>query len=82
MTNKNKLAYVTYQSFPAETANSLQSITNIVELSKQGIDVELVFPKRENTCSDDIVKLKNFYKISPKWHFVFILCNIIKINGI
>ena len=57
MTNKNKLAYVTYQSFPAETANSLQSITNIVELSKQGIDVELVFPKRENTCSDDIVKL-------------------------
>ena len=60
MTNKNKLAYVTYQSFPAETANSLQSITNIVELSKQGIDVELVFPKRENTFSDDIVKLKNF----------------------
>ena len=58
MTNKNKLAYVTYQSFPAETANSLQSITNIVELAKQGIDVELVFPKRENTCSDDIEKLK------------------------
>ena len=40
MTNKNKLAYVTYQSYPAETANSLQSITNIVELAKQGIDAD------------------------------------------
>ncbi len=76
MTNKNKLAYVTYQSFPAETANSLQSITNIVELSKQGIDVELVFPKRENTCSDDIVKLKNFYNFETSFKVTMLKHNL------
>ena len=76
MTNKNKLAYVTYQSFPAETANSLQSITNIVELAKQGIDVELVFPKRENTCSDDIEKLKNFYNFETSFKVTMLKHNL------
>ena len=63
MSNKfnNKLVYLTYQSFPAETANSLQTITSIVEMVNQDVDIELVFPDREKTSSDDIQELKRYY---------------------
>ena len=60
MNSKNRLAYVTYQSFPADTANSLQTITNIIELTRLGVNVELVFPERDITCSDNLEKLKEF----------------------
>ena len=58
---KTNLKYITYQSFPSETANSLQTITNILEMAKQGNDIELIFPDREKNSSDNINKLKNFY---------------------
>tara|TARA_B100000282_G_scaffold11172_1_gene7945 strand:- start:3020 stop:4168 length:1149 start_codon:yes stop_codon:yes gene_type:complete len=63
MSNKfnNKLVYLTYQSFPAETANSLQTITSIVEMVNQDVDIELIFPDREKTSSDDIQELKSYY---------------------
>ena len=63
MSNKfnNKLVYLTYQSFPAETANSLQTITSIVEMVNQDVDIELIFPDREKTSSDDIQVLKRYY---------------------
>ena len=63
MSNKfnNKLVYLTYQSFPAETANSLQTITSIVEMVNQDVDIELIFPDREKTSSDDIQELKRYY---------------------
>ena len=56
-----KLAYVTYQTFPADTANSLQTITNIVEMSNQGLDVELIFPDRDRKSSQNIEDLKEYY---------------------
>ena len=59
--SKHKIIYLTYQSFPSETANSLQTITNILEMAKQGNDIELIFPDREKNSSDNINKLKNFY---------------------
>ena len=43
----NKICYLTYQSFPSETANSLQTISNINYLIKNNIDVDLIFPLRE-----------------------------------
>ena len=63
MSNKfnNKLVYLTYQSFPAETANSLQTITSIVEMVNQDVDIELIFPDREKASSDDIQELKRYY---------------------
>ena len=57
----NKLIYLTYQNFPANTANSLQTITNVVELTRQGIDVTLIFPDRMCNSSDDINLLKKYY---------------------
>ena len=44
MSEINKIIYVTYQSFPANTANSLQTISNIKYFIKNGVDVNLVFP--------------------------------------
>ena len=44
---KSELNYVTYQTFPAKTANSLQTITNIKYLIRNGIKVKLYFPMRE-----------------------------------
>ena len=49
-----KISYITYQSFPAETANSIQTISNILELVKQGHEVSLVFPDREQNSSDEL----------------------------
>ena len=40
---KSELNYVTYQTFPDKTANSLQTITNIKYLIRNGIKVNLYF---------------------------------------
>ena len=36
---KSELNYVTYQTFPAKTANSLQTITNIKYLIRNGTKI-------------------------------------------
>ena len=59
MGNIKSLFYVTYQSFPADTANSIQTISNIKYFLKNGIDVTLFFPLRENNSSDDLEIIKN-----------------------
>ena len=59
----NSLIYLTYQSFPAETANSQQTISNIKYLVKRGMDVSLYFPLREKNSTDDITKIQKFYGI-------------------
>jgi glycosyltransferase involved in cell wall biosynthesis len=60
MINK-ELIYITYQTFPAETANSLQTISNIKYLANNNVTVSLLFPLREKDSTDDIETLKKFY---------------------
>jgi hypothetical protein len=62
------LNYVTYQSFPAETANSLQTISQIQEFVKQGLNVNLYFPLREQNSSGDKNKLFEFYEVKNKFN--------------
>ena len=62
MRNEKKISYITYQTFPAETANSLQTISNIKYLSRNGFNVELVFPLRSINSSDDLNIIRDFYK--------------------
>ena len=62
-----KICYLTYQSFPSETANSLQTISNINYLIKNNMDVDLIFPLREVTSTDEWKCLKDFYSI--KYNF-------------
>ena len=61
---KSELNYVTYQTFPAKTANSLQTITNIKYLIRNGIKVNLYFPMRERESSDNLSEIQNFYQIN------------------
>ena len=58
------LNYVTYQTFPAETANSLQTISNIKYLIRNDVSVSLYFPLRDKQSTADIKILQNFYQIT------------------
>jgi glycosyltransferase involved in cell wall biosynthesis len=58
---QQNICYLTYQSFPSETANSLQTISNIKYLVKNGATVELIFPLREKRSSDSLEKIKEHY---------------------
>ena len=61
------LKYVTYQTFPAKTANSLQTISNIKYLINNNVNVELYFPLRERQSSDSLAILQAEYKFSEKF---------------
>tara|TARA_Y100000748_G_scaffold292099_1_gene280257 strand:- start:1666 stop:2790 length:1125 start_codon:yes stop_codon:yes gene_type:complete len=73
---QQEICYLTYQSFPAETANSLQTISNIKYLVKNGADVELIFPLREKGSSESLEKIKEYYstkesfKVTGVKHFL------------
>jgi glycosyltransferase involved in cell wall biosynthesis len=56
-----ELIYITYQTFPAETANSLQTMSNIKYLVNNNVNVSLFFPLREKRSTDDVETLKRFY---------------------
>ena len=57
------LTYITYQTFPAETANSLQTISNIKYFVKNGFKVSLYFPLRDKSSSDNIDKISEYYSV-------------------
>ena len=63
-----KLIYVTYQTFPANTANSLQTISNIAFLNKNKCDIDLYFPLREKTSSGDYTTISNYYSVDTKFN--------------
>ena len=42
----NKLIYLTYQTFPADNANSIQTISTLKYFVRSGLNVELIFPIR------------------------------------
>ena len=67
MVKNKKLAYVTYQTFPADTANSLQTISNIIEMANQGIIVELIFPNRDVNSTQNIEDLKKYYNFKQNF---------------
>ena len=45
----------------ADTANSLQTISNISYLSRNNCNVSLVFPLREKQSTESLKELQNFY---------------------
>ena len=60
-----KLNYVTYQTFPAQTANSLQTISNIKYLIKNGVEINLYFPLREEQSSSELKSLQDLFLSHP-----------------
>ncbi len=61
------LKYITYQTFPAETANSLQTISHIKYFVKNGFEVSLYFPLREKSSSDNIDKINEYYSADEEF---------------
>ena len=57
----NDITYITYQTFPAHTANSLQTISVIKYMARNNKKVKLIFPDRSFSSNDDINDLQNFY---------------------
>jgi len=67
MLNNKILNYITYQTFPAETANSQQTISNLKYLSRKDITVKLFFPLREKSSNAELIALQNFYEFNEKF---------------
>ena len=61
MTNIRRISYITYQSFPSEKANTIQTISNIKYFVKAGIEVALYFPLREKESNSDLTHIQNVY---------------------
>ena len=73
---RKSLTYITYQTFPADTANSIQTISNIKYLIKNGLNVKLYFPLREETSDSNIDELKKFYSIDEEFESVGLKHNL------
>ena len=59
---------MTYQTFPAETANSIQTISLIKNCVKIGLDIKLIFPNRSINSSDNIEELQKFYDFQEDFY--------------
>ncbi len=66
----NKIVYITYQTFPADTANSLQTISNIKYFIKNKTKVDLFFPLRSPESSSEIRVLQDFYDFTENFNCV------------
>ncbi len=64
--DEKKICYITYQTFPANTANSQQTISNIKYLIRNGCHVNLVFPLREIQSSSETSALREQYGFNEK----------------
>ena len=58
---KKILHYITYQTFPADTANSLQTISNLKYFVLNNYEVSLYFPLREKDSSGDLETIQKKY---------------------
>ena len=58
-----KIHYITYQTFPSEKANTIQTIENLRNLNKEGVKVDLIYPLRDKNSTDNLSILKDYYSI-------------------
>tara|TARA_B100000575_G_scaffold292213_1_gene300012 strand:- start:838 stop:1983 length:1146 start_codon:yes stop_codon:yes gene_type:complete len=71
----SNLKYITYQSFPSNKANTIQTIDNLKYL-KKFFNIEVIFPIREKESSDNLQLLSSVYgningiKFNGKNHFL------------
>ena len=66
---KSKIIYLTYQTFPSDTANTIQTIDNAKYICRSGHEIIIVFPLRSKFSSDNIEKLKKHYRFDEDIKF-------------
>ena len=70
------ISYITYQTFPSEKANTIQTIENLKYLKRKGINIELIYPLREKNSTSSVSEIKKYYqfdeeiKLIGKKHFL------------
>ena len=70
------ISYITYQTFPSEKANTIQTIENLKYLKRKGINIELIYPLREKNSTSSVSEIKKYYqfdeeiKLIAKKHFL------------
>ena len=57
-----KLTYLTYQSFPSNKANTIQTISNLKYISRKDVDVDLIYPDREDNSDDNLREIQTYYQ--------------------
>ena len=62
--NINYINYITYQFFPNEKANSLQTINTLNSFVEKGIQVKLIYPDRDKL--KDNKSIDKVYEITLK----------------
>ena len=65
-----KITYLTYQNFPANTANSIQTLKTFKYLSRYKFESKLIFPLREKSSSDNIETLQKHYGFNDNLNIV------------
>ena len=65
-----KITYLTYQNFPANTANSIQTLKTFKYLSRYKFESKLIFPLREKSSSDNIETLQKHYGFDDNLNIV------------
>ena len=58
---EKKLKYITYQTFPAKTANSIQTISTLKHINRLGISTVLIYPLRNQDSSDNLDQIRRHY---------------------
>tara|TARA_B110000444_G_scaffold166109_1_gene155240 strand:+ start:5276 stop:6415 length:1140 start_codon:yes stop_codon:yes gene_type:complete len=71
-----KIVYLTYQSFPADTANSMQTISTIKYFVRKSINVKLVFPDRTNYSTPLLTEIQQYYNIDENFEVVMLKHNL------
>ena len=62
-----QLFYLTYQTFPANTANTIQSIANIKYFVRNSLEVKLFFPLRSKESDSKLENLQKFYDFKEEF---------------
>ena len=73
---KNRIIYLTYQTFPANTANTIQTIDNAKYIKRKGYEIEIVFPLRSKSSTDELSKIKKHYEFDDDIKFKGIKHNL------
>ncbi len=71
-----ELIYLTYQTFPSETANTIQTIDNLKYFSKKKYSVKVLFPLRSENSTDNIEVLKKYYDFKENISFLGVPHNL------
>ena len=58
-----ELNYITYQGIPSNTAHGIHTFSLIKYFVKNGLNIKLIFPLREQDATADLKKLQKHYEI-------------------